>query len=133
MDVFHAGADEYFRGPVEPELLLARLGSLLQRLEPSLREEKLGLGKLEVLPDQRVCRLDGERVSLTRIEFDLLLQFIRQRERVLTRGALLRSVWEGKLDSDMRTVDKHVETLRRKLGSFGRRLSTVFRVGYVLR
>ena len=133
VDVFQAGADEYFRGAVEPDLLLARLGSLLRRLDPLPQDERLTLGKLEALPEQRVCRLEGKNIPLTRIEFDLLVHFLRQRERVLTRGALLQSIWGDKPSSDMRTVDKHVEILRKKLGAFGRRLSTVFRVGYVLR
>ncbi|MEK9144796.1 MAG: helix-turn-helix domain-containing protein, partial [Elusimicrobiota bacterium] len=84
-------------------------------------------------PEQRLCRLEGKDIPLARIEFDLLVHFLRQRERVLTRGALLQSIWGDKPSSDMRTVDKHVEILRKKLGAFGRRLSTVFRVGYVLR
>ena len=133
VDVFQAGADEYFRGAVEPDLLLARLGSLLRRIDPLPQDERLKLGELEALPEQRLCRLGGKDIPLTRIEFDLLVHFLRQRERVLTRGALLQSIWGDKPSSDMRTVDKHVEILRKKLGAFGRRLSTVFRVGYVLR
>ncbi|MFH1726463.1 MAG: response regulator transcription factor [Elusimicrobiota bacterium] len=134
VDGLHAGADEYFLKPLDRELLLVRVEVLLRRRtgKPSV-EDSIRLGALTLFPERRVCLLQKREVKLTRLEFDLLLYLLRQRNRVLTRGALLEAVWHGDPTMTTRTVDKHVETLRRKLGSFGRRLQTVVRVGYVLK
>jgi two-component system alkaline phosphatase synthesis response regulator PhoP len=133
---FNAGADEYFVKPIDGELLLVRVDALLRRKKDAgaaAEPETVRFGDLTILPEQREVRLDNEPVTLTRLEFDLLLYFIRQRNRVLTRSALLEMVWQGDPTMSTRTVDKHVETLRRKLGSFGERIETVIRVGYILR
>ena len=128
-----AGADEFLRGPVEPEILLVRLQSLLRCAGRGPDGESYVLGGLAVSPEARVCRLGGKRLHLTPREFDLLVHFLRNRNRVLTRAALLAAVWNGGPAGGIRTVDKHVEALRRKLADFGRRLQTVHRVGYVLK
>lgn len=132
---FHAGADEYFVKPVDAELLIARLGSLLRREETPVPapERSLRLGDLLVLPERRECSCKGKPLKLTRLEFDLLVYFMEQRNRVLTRTALLDAVWKGDPTMNTRTVDKHVETLRRKLGPAGALLETVVRIGYVLK
>lgn len=132
--VFNAGADEYLAAPADPEFILVRLASLLQRrLASPAKEEPIVLGELTLLPDERSCRLSGKAFRLTRIEFDLLVYFLRQRGRILTRGQLLREVWRGDPVTGTATVDKHVENLRRKLGPFGRRIETVIKLGYVLK
>jgi len=132
--VFNAGADEYLSSPADPEFVLVRLASLLQRrLASPAKEEPIVLGELSVLPDERVCRLAGKALKLTRIEFDLLVYFLRQRGRILTRGQLLKDVWQGDPVTGTATVDKHVENLRRKLGLFGARIETVIKLGYVLK
>ncbi len=133
---FNAGADEYLVKPIDSELLLVRIGALLRRggngsSEPEI--ETLVVDELTILPQQREVQFDGNPVKMTRLEYELLLYFIHNRSRVLTRSVLLETVWEGDPTMSTRTVDKHVETLRRKLGAFGDRIETVIRVGYILR
>ena len=134
---FESGADEYLAKPVDRDLLLARLSALLRRgdgpqtlpaAQPSLRA-----GSLVVRPDQRTAQLNERPLELTHLEFDLLVYFLKQPNRVLTRGLILEAVWGSSADLNTRTVDKHVETLRRKLGPLGSQLETVVRVGYLLR
>jgi two-component system alkaline phosphatase synthesis response regulator PhoP len=130
---FTAGADEYLVKPLDTELLMVRIESLLRRV-PAERppEEVLSLGSLKVFLDRRMCEVKGAMVKLTRLEFDLLVYFLGNADRVLPRSVILETVWQGDPAMTTRTVDKHVETLRRKLGAVGKRLQTVIRVGYML-
>jgi DNA-binding response OmpR family regulator len=129
-----AGADEYMAAPVDCELLVERVSALLRRAPGTPPPSPvLKLGPLLVLPGERTCRLKGKTLSLTRLEFEVLLLFLRQANRVLTRRLLMDAVWKGDAQATTRTVDKHVQTLRRKLGPVGTRIETLVRVGYVLR
>lgn len=129
-----AGADEFLVEPIDPEFLAVRIGALLRRL-PGLPPPSpaLKLGPLAVLPGERLCRVGGKEVELTRLEFDVLLLFLRQANRVMTRSLLRDTVWKGGAKATARTISRQVQTLRKKLGVFGRRIETVVRVGYVLR
>lgn len=134
---FNAGADEYFAKPLDGELMLVRVGALLRRAQSGAGEipgeETIVIDGVTILPEQREVRVEGTPVKMTRLEYELLMYFIKQRNRVLTRSSLLETVWEGDPTMSTRTVDKHVETLRRKLGAFGEKIETVIRVGYILR
>ncbi|TBR20945.1 response regulator transcription factor [bacterium] len=129
---FEAGADEFLEAPFDPELLAARLESLLRRRPEAPKADVVELDGLRLDVDARTVLLAGKPVKLTRLEFDLAAYLVRQRGRVLTRGALLGAVW-GVSGSGTRTVDKHVESLRRKLPPLAKRLDTVVNVGYLLR
>lgn len=131
---FHAGADEYLLKPLDHGLLIVRIQTLLRRGEAgSPPEEVIAQDDLWVSLDQRSVTFKDQAVFLTRLEFDLLVYFLRNVNRVLPRSVILESVWQGDPAMTTRTVDKHVETLRRKLGAFGKRLETVIRVGYMLK
>ena len=129
---FKAGADEYFFKPLDLGLLAVRLKSLLRRVSAPAPEVSLRHRGITVLPNSRVCSIDGKEVRLTRLEFDLLLEFIRNPERVLTRGGLIDSLWRGETSRGMRAVDRHISALRTKLGSCGGLLETLVGIGYRL-
>ena len=130
-----SGADDYFSNPVDAEALLVRIRNLLCRFadRTPIEEKAVEVGPLSISLEEHTCRLNGKPLALTRLEFDLLLFFLRQSDRVLTRGVLLENVWGGTPDMQTRTVDKHVETLRKKLGAFGERFETVVGIGYLFR
>lgn len=95
--------------------------------------EVLRHGPLVVDVDGRGVLLDGEELTLTRTEFDLLVTLLRAPKRVWTREVLLRSVWGNEWASDYHLVEVHVGNLRRKLGDSGREsrfVRTVRGVGY---
>lgn len=129
---FTAGADEYFFKPLDEELLIVRLRSLLARKSEPLEEEVLRHGDIEVFPDSHACAVGGRKIRLTRLEFDLLAQFIRNPQRVLTRGNLIGSLWRGDVGTGGRAVDRHMSALRAKLGASGKLIETVVGVGYRL-
>jgi DNA-binding response OmpR family regulator len=130
------GADEYLTKPISGDSLLARLASLLRRVGSNggmERAEVWSVGPLTLRPDERIATLDGDSIELTRLEFDVLVFFIRHPNRVLTRQMLLQEVWQQPPGLATRTVDKHIENVRKKLGKLGERIETVINVGYAFR
>lgn len=129
------GADEYMGKPLDLELFVARIAGLLRRLPGAASapppSEILSYGGMTVLIDEHRVELAGKAVTLTHLEFKLLAYFLRHPLRVVTRGMLLEKVWGTEPDQSTRTVDKHVESLRRKLPAFGGHVETVIGVGYL--
>jgi len=130
------GADEYMGKPLDLELLVARIAGLLRRVSAApaaARPENLSYGGMTVFLSEHRVELGGKSVTLTHIEFKLLAYFLRNPQRMATRGMLLDKVWGAGPALSTRTVDKHVESLRRKLPAFGARVETVIRIGYLFR
>lgn len=127
---FEIGADDYITKPFSMRELLARVQAHLRRVASfeTSEEEVFEDGPLRVDRARFEARLDGERVHLTKKEFDLLWFLIRNRSRVVTRDAILARLWEYDADVETRTVDVHVRALRRKLGE--ERIETVVGLGY---
>jgi DNA-binding response OmpR family regulator len=125
------GADDYVVKPFSVPEVIARVRAHLRRARGSPAEEKpLKLGRVELEPASRRCRVDGRSVELTRREFDLLATFLRHAGRALTREQLLQDAW-GSTFLLPKTVDVHVASLRRKLGD-AIRITALRGVGYRL-
>jgi DNA-binding response OmpR family regulator len=129
------GADEYFPKPLDLELLVVRIENLLARANPvaSPPEDSISWGEVEVAPHEHQVTVRGKPVTLTNLEFKLLLAFLHQPNRVLPRSWLLQHVWDSSTSVSTRTVDTPVETLRRKVKPLSGRLETVVGVGYLFR
>ncbi len=131
------GADDYVPKTSSPRELLARLRAVtrrarLQRPSPAADEE-IVVRDLHLNPATRRAVLGDQPLSLTALEFDLLLSLARARGRVKTREQLLEEVREREYDVFDRSVDVHISALRRKLGDDPRRpryIETVRSVGY---
>ena len=133
--VLDAGADDFIHRPFNPEIFLARVRTLLRRriwsgAAPEESVSALRSGTLSVQLVSRQVLLDGRPLLLTRLEFDLLAQLMKSPDRVLKRQELLQAVWNYPQEVETRTLDKHVENLRRKLGGAGPTIETVHGVGY---
>jgi len=125
------GADDYITKPFDIREVILRIRSVLRRMESA---DKSGGGIVEigsvVLDELRheVTR-KGEKIELTPKEFALLAELMRCAGQVLSRGDLLRRVWGFEYIGDTRTVDIHIQRLRKKLTD-ERFIQTVFGVGY---
>jgi DNA-binding response OmpR family regulator len=126
------GADDYITKPFSPKEALARVRAVLRRSARHDDEaESLADAPLRIDVPARSARVDDRDLGLTRKEFDLLAELLRQRGRVLTRERLLETVWGYDYPGETRTVDVHVRRLRQKLGTpVDERIETVVGVGY---
>ncbi|WP_082558866.1 response regulator transcription factor [Kitasatospora sp. MBT66] len=129
-----AGADDYLVKPFALEELVLRLRALLRRRPPQ-PDDRVLAGPLSLDPGTRRAHLDGEELTLTRREFELLAHLARNAGLVLSRELLLERVWGYDAEVRSDAVDTFVSYLRRKTEAGGRPrlIHTVRGVGFVLR
>ena len=131
------GADDYVVKPFSSRELISRIRAVLRRAKgtPSAAEGPARVGKLMLDPGSRTVELDGERIDVTRKEFDLLAELISHPGQVVTREDLMARVWDVNWFGSTKTLDVHVRTLRQKLGDDSanpRFIETVRGVGFRL-
>lgn len=129
---FYLGADDYVTKPFSVRELVLRVQRMLERQEQIPPSTVLRCNGIVVDVDRYKVTVDGEPVHLTTTEFNLLVCLLRNRRRVMTRDHLLSQVWGYRYTGTTRTVDTHVQRLRRKLGRAAVCIATVREVGYKL-
>jgi len=114
IEALDAGADDYVTKPFSGDELLARLRAALRRARPSTRPV-IEVGDLRIDLDKRVVAMQGRRVSLTPIEYDLLRLLAQSEGKLLTHPTILREIWGPAYREESNYLHVYVSHLRRKI------------------
>jgi len=124
------GADDYIAKPFSYEVFIARINSHLKKLKRERTNETI-IGKIKINAETHKVTVENLEVELNNKEYNLLMCFITNSNRVLTREQILYKVWGYDFDGDIRTIDTHIKTLRAKLLDCGNYIKTVRGSGYM--
>lgn len=130
---FHLGAEDYVVKPLEPVEFAARVKAKLKR--KSLLSSTLEVNglKLDLQSQRAYLKEEGEEskeLHLTPIEFKLLAHFVRHKESIVSRETILSEIWGKKVHITHHTIDTHISSLRKKLGSYGGHIKAIVKKGY---
>lgn len=123
------GAEDYICKPFEITELLARVETVLRRYKKT--DARLYLLDIVIDTESRMVFQNGKQVELTLKEYELLLLFVRNKNRALYRETIYENVWGGEYPGTGRTVDLHVQRLKKKLG-LEEHITAIYKVGYRL-
>ena len=126
---FEMGVDDYVTKPFSPKELMARIKAVCERYNVRQNERYVFDG-LIIDVDGRSVTADGEKVTLTPKELDLLIYMVENKNIALGRDKLLSAVWETDYYEDDRTIDTHIKMLRKDLGKYADHIVTVRGMGY---
>lgn len=125
------GADDYIAKPFSIREVLARVRSVLRRTaSPQTESEVIGYEGLEMDLRRKSCTVDGEEVSLTKKEFEILSLMLSHRGMIFSREEILHRVWSDEVVVLDRTIDVNITRLRRKIGRYGEHVVTRLGYGY---
>lgn len=123
------GADDYIVKPFQIGELLARVEAILRRVGKS--NKQLSIFGVDINTESRIVTKDGKVIDMTVKEFDLLVELVCNKNVALYRERLYEKVWKEPFTGETRTLDSHIQRLRRKL-DWNQHIKTVFRIGYRL-
>lgn len=127
------GADDYVVKPFSVMELISRLKAVLRRSGKSIKQPKLlEYNGIYLDTDKHIVKVEGNDIKLTLKEFELLHYLLLNSAIVLSRDKIISKLWGYEYESESRTVDMHIKSLRRKLGAKGEQIKTIRGIGYKL-
>lgn len=129
------GADDYVTKPFNYAELILRVKNMARRVkktEAAVSHEVIEAGEIVICPKERTVHVSGQEIQLTYREFNLCQLFVSNPQRVFMRDELLEKVWGFEYIGNTRAVDIMVQRLRKKLGTSGEYIKTIYGVGYKL-
>ncbi|MBE6751285.1 MAG: response regulator transcription factor [Ruminococcaceae bacterium] len=127
---FRIGVDDYMVKPIDLDELFLRIGALLRRAKIA-SSRKLEIGNFSMDADERTAYIDGEEISLTHREFNILYKLLSYPKKTFTRTQLMDEFWDADTDTAPRAVDVYMTKLRTKLSSCESfQIVTVHGLGY---
>ncbi|MDD6323890.1 MAG: response regulator transcription factor [Bacilli bacterium] len=123
------GSDDYVAKPYSPKELMLRVGNLIKRTYSS-KGKIINYGDYEIDLDKRLVKDKTLEISLTTLEFDLLVMFLKNQNKSFSRNFILQNVWGDDYFGSDRVVDDLVRRLRKKMPKL--RLNTIYGYGYRL-
>ncbi len=126
------GADDSIVKPFFVLELIARVKALLRRFDKKAMQPELAYKNIRLDIDKHLATLDGSLLNLTLKEFELLHYLLLNAGLVLSRDKIISHIWGYDYESESRTVDMHIKSLRQKLGASGEMIKTIRGVGYKL-
>ena len=130
---FNLEVDDYVTKPFSPSILIAKVNSILRRVSNNQVSTNLNnyvFNEISINFESRDVKIENKYIKLSKTEFDLLSFFIRNQNIALDRVTILDEVWGLDVYVEERVVDTYIKVLRKKLGSAGKYIITVFGIGY---
>lgn len=123
------GADDYISKPFDLLELISRVNVQKRRQE---KNNAYLLGDLEIDIKKRKVIRKGVAISLTKKEFDILSLLLLKHDEVVTREELIKKIWGNEFEYETRTIDMHVKEIRKKLGAEGKKIETIYGIGFMV-
>lgn len=129
---YDLGADDFISKPFTPSLLYAKCNALLKRFKKDEQHETMiEEGILRINDDTHEVFVDGQQTALSHKEYQMLIYFIDNKRKILSRDQLLDHIWGYDYYGDQRIVDTYVKKLRNKLKEAAPYIQTVVKIGYM--
>lgn len=133
LNAYKSGCDDYIVKPFPLSVLFEKCLAIIKRYRGEKDSSKITVGKITVDTDSRKVFTPTDAVSLSHIDYELLLYLCNNKNIVLNRELILTRIWGYDFEGDSRVVDTHIKRIRKSLGEYSTQIKTVNGVGYSIR